>query len=246
MPTTWASTAAGSLRRTPITVRAVFRCVASRNRKRPGPGQPQLWLRCVVERRQSRGQLVDDVYGFRCPLLGLQLRLSRPNGQQNARWARFSVALPPGIGAAPAGRSCSTYQPFCSFNPSLYSALRPLEAVQNPGWSAQRHRRGRRCKTSQLVQPQAPASRLSPHTAVSKRRAADATPGGEPQRSLRSLALPLASAEKLLRRCPCSAQRSTQTARAALTPGRRAHRAFYWPAGRENPSLSARLGNHSR
>ena len=96
MPTTWASTAAGSLRRTPITVRAVFRCVASRNRKRPGPGQPQLWLRCVVERRQSRGQLVDDVYGFRCPLLGLQLRLSRPNGQQNARWARFSVALPPG------------------------------------------------------------------------------------------------------------------------------------------------------
>ncbi len=42
---------------------------------------------------------------------------------------------------------------------------------------------------------------------------ADATPGGEPQRSLRSLALPLASAEKLLRRCPCSAQRSTQTAR---------------------------------
>ena len=42
---------------------------------------------------------------------------------------------------------------------------------------------------------------------------AAATPGGETQRSLRSLALPLASAEKLLRRCPCSAQRSTQAAR---------------------------------
>ena len=37
-----------------------------------------------------------------------------------------------------------------------------------------------------------------PHTAVSKRQAANATPGGEPQRSPRSLALPLASAEKLL------------------------------------------------
>ncbi len=34
-----------------------------------------------------------------------------------------------------------------------------------------------------------------------------------------------------------------RAARAALTPGRRAHRAFYWPAGRENPSLSARLGD---
>ena len=29
----------------------------------------------------------------------------------------------------------------------------PLEALQNPGWSAQRHRRGRRCKASRPAQP---------------------------------------------------------------------------------------------
>ena len=29
----------------------------------------------------------------------------------------------------------------------------PLEALQNPGWSAQRHRRGRRCKASRRAQP---------------------------------------------------------------------------------------------
>ena len=49
--------------------------------------------------------------------------------------------------------------------------------MQNPGWSAQRHRRGRRFYESRQIQPQAPASRLSPSNAASKRRAADATPG---------------------------------------------------------------------
>ncbi len=92
----------------------------------------------------------------------------------------------------------------------------PLKAVQNPGWSAQRHRRGRAMQSIAngsakfsvrsltaffLPQPPRRGGRPTP------------PPGGETQRSLRSLALPLASAEKLLRRCPCSAQRSTQTAR---------------------------------
>ena len=44
---------------------------------------------CVgLKRRQQRIQLGVDGGQFQCPLLGLRLRLSRPNGQQNVRWAR--------------------------------------------------------------------------------------------------------------------------------------------------------------
>ncbi len=37
----------------------------------------------------------------------------------------------------------------------------PLEALQNPGWGAQRHRRGRRCKTSQRARNKLFSPRLS-------------------------------------------------------------------------------------
>ena len=71
-------------------------------RGRPGPGLPrrrkQQKRQCIAQCRHQRVQLVVDIYGLQRPLLGLQLRLSRPNGQQNARWARFSVAVPPGRG----------------------------------------------------------------------------------------------------------------------------------------------------
>ena len=36
------------------------------------------------------------------------------------------------------------------------SALRPLEAVQNPGWSAQRHRIGRQCRASRQAPKNSP------------------------------------------------------------------------------------------
>ena len=178
-------------------------------------------------------------YGRSCSANQPAPTLSSKNRAQRAR----APEPPPATGAH-----------FClpiickPFSEKVRPCAHPLEALQNPGWSAQRHRRGRRCEASQLVQPQAPASRLSPSKAASKRRGGpDASPSGGPQLSLRSMRnLPGDRPEKLLRRCPCSAQRSTQAARAALTPGRRAHRAFYWPAGRENPSLSARLGNHPR
>ena len=49
------------------------------------------------------------------------------------------------------------YPPLFSDRPpeNVRPCAHPLEALQNPGWSAQRHRRGRRCKTSQLTLPQA-------------------------------------------------------------------------------------------
>ena len=53
----------------------------------------------------------------------------------------------------------------------------PLEALQNPGWSAQRHRIGRRCKTSQRARNKLFSPRLSRDLTMT----AAATPRGRPQ-----------------------------------------------------------------
>ncbi len=66
----------------------------------------------------------------------------------------FRCVAPPGVAEARAtyGRSCSTGQPVANGWQNLHNPIRPcahpLEDVQNPGWSAQRYRRGRRCKAS--------------------------------------------------------------------------------------------------
>ncbi len=72
-----------------------------------------------------------------------------------------------------------------------------LEALQNPGWSAQRHRRGRRFYESRQVQSQAPPSHLFPHSRLEETGGPDASPSGGPQLSLRSMrSLPGARPEK--------------------------------------------------
>ena len=67
----------------------------------PGPGQPRRQFRFVMECRWQRVHLVViDSYGeWQCSLLGFQVRRDRPAGRQ-LPFVRFSVALPPGIGAA--------------------------------------------------------------------------------------------------------------------------------------------------
>ncbi len=177
MPTTWASTAAGSLRRTPITVRAVFRCVASRNRKRPGPGQPQLWLRCVVELRQSRGQLVDVRRGGQCPLPDLRPRRYQPAEQQlPCVW--YSVALPPGTprgcftGLAGEKRRADCLR--SNLQRKFGLAPTPLRLCKTPvGVPSGTAEAAQLCESRKAQ----PGTRLlSPRNAASKRRAADATP----------------------------------------------------------------------
>ncbi len=176
-----------------------FACRAARPRASATPEITKDTVRGIasaeagtVGRRRRRVQLVVDGVRRLCPLLVLQLRLSRPPDQQNARWARFSVALPPGTPTGclaghpaekspafacraapgpdrggggsrdPTGRNCSAYRPLMNHQQRKFSpSPTPLEAVQTPGWSAQRHRQGRRCKASRQVQPQ--ARPRSPH-----------------------------------------------------------------------------------
>ena len=159
--------------------------------------------------RLLRVQLVDGVYGFRCPLLGLQLRLSRPTGRQNALWARrilpSSQAGPNPLGEnqslsspplEPRGlllsvmrqkvgkeRSQGVFAPLANPHRFLACPLRkfgpsptPLEAVQNPGWSAQRHRRGRAMQSIATGS----AKLLRPKLGQDLPMAAAATPRGRP------------------------------------------------------------------
>ena len=120
----------------------------------------------------------------------------------------------------------------------------PLEAVQNPGWSAQRHRRGRRFCESQLTLPQ--ARPRSPHGGP------DASPSGGTHsvfycQPLPQTILPGARPEKTY-----SAQRSL-SARPALgrkspsktpngAPGGRCFPASVGAIWARKQSLSARLG----
>ncbi len=56
-------------------------------------------------------------------------------------------------GLSPPWLSPTVFWP--ALSESSASGAHPPEAVQNPGWSAQRHRQGRRCKASRQVQPEA-------------------------------------------------------------------------------------------
>ena len=135
-----------------------FACRAARPRASATPEITKDTVRGIasaeagtVGRRRRRVQLVVDGVRRLCPLLVLQLRLSRPPDQQNARWARFSVALPPGTPTGclaghpaekspafacraapgpdrggggsrdPTGRNCSAYRPLMNHQQRKFS-----------------------------------------------------------------------------------------------------------------------------
>ncbi len=66
--------------------------------------------------------------------LGFQLRLSRPTGQQNALWARFSVALPPEIGMTLGTRrlQLALQRPLASTEKLQFESNRAQRARESP------------------------------------------------------------------------------------------------------------------
>ena len=91
----------------------------------PAPGcRSALEPGCVgLKRRQQRIQLGVDGGQFQCPLLGLRLRLSRPNGQQNARWAR-RILPSSRAGSNPLGENQSLSSPPLKPRGLLLSVMR--------------------------------------------------------------------------------------------------------------------------
>ncbi len=131
-------------------------------------------------------------------------RLARPKGSQLSYWPPNSRA--PDSKNYSAQRSLPARQRNLSQTQNMrlndFATLGAARgAARHSNRAASTPSKDRRFCESRQAQPKArPRSpddgRLSPKTTASKRRAADATPGGETQRSLSSLALPLASAEK--------------------------------------------------
>ena len=139
MSISWTSTPPGSSRRIATTVRTVFRCVASRNRERgplgPGTKPPS---------PPSGPNPLGENQSLSSPPLeprGLLLSVMRQKvGKERSQGVFAPLAIPPRLGSE-------------SPTEKIRPCAHPLEALQNPGWSAQRHRRGRRCKASRPAQP---------------------------------------------------------------------------------------------
>ena len=135
VPTTWTSTTPGSSRRISSTVRTVFSCVASRCRWALQPGLSgekrrvsQFGLPHPVKPQPSRGESIS----FLSPA-------------QAAGAPTFCDATESRQRTQPRGlRPLGHPPPFFGLpSQKVRPVAHPPEVVQNPGWSAQRHRRGR-------------------------------------------------------------------------------------------------------
>ena len=164
MPTTWASTTAFSPEwpaKRPVG--AVFSCVASRNTQ-----------------RVSYWGSLSRILNRACRPAGLLPRAGiKPSGRAQPSRGEYNSFLSPARAAGaptfcdatesrqrsqPRGLSPPWLTPAFSDHPpeNVRPCAHPLEALQNPGWSAQRHRQGRRCKTSRrALQNSRPQARPS-------------------------------------------------------------------------------------
>ncbi len=128
MSTSCSSTSVESTHSASITVRSVFSCVASRKREAAGP-------RDEASRSPSGPNPLGENITLSSPPLkprGLLLSVMRQKvSKERSQGDCHPLGHPPRLGSE---------SPTEKIRPCAHT----LEAVQNPGWSAQRHRKGRR------------------------------------------------------------------------------------------------------
>ena len=185
MSTSCSSTSVESTHSASITVRSVFSCVASRKREAAGP-------RDEASRSPSGPNPLGENITLSSPPLkprGLLLSVMRQKvGKERSQGVFAPLAIPPEWAANHQQRKFGL-------------APIPLEALQNPGWSAQRHRRGRRFCESLFSPPQAqpgthhngPDAPPTDRTAAGKPRSQIARPSAAPRGGRNFVAAPPAT-----------------------------------------------------
>ena len=183
MPASWTSASMGSVRRATATVGTVFRCVASRNRERVFYwGSLRLISNRACGQKSGSASLASHTPSGPNPLgenqslsspplkpRGLLLFVMRQKvGKEHSQGVCAPLAIPPRLGSE---------SPTEKIRPCAHT----LEAVHLPGWSAQRHRRGRQCKASRQAHLET-QPKLRPHAFL---RAIPPRRGGRPVASPR-------------------------------------------------------------